>query len=207
MSTFDWTAIHRRLELATAFVAEGQERDPEKIRDLLQARARAAARPSLETAEEERLELLFFSLAGESYAVETRYLREVAQLQQLTTLPGVPPFLAGVIHLRGRVLAILDLRPVFELPNRGLTELNQVIVLAEGENEFGLLADSIQGLGPLAASELQSGLPTLKGVRKKFLKGITAEMLTVLDGGRLLSDPALKVNQKESRYTRGERKL
>jgi purine-binding chemotaxis protein CheW len=195
----DWESIHRRLAAAAAAISGRFEHGPEEARRILEARAREAARPPVESDDAERLEILAFSLAGESYGVETRHVREVCQLRDLTVLPCTPAFVAGVMNLRGQVLAIIDLRRFFELPARGLTELNRVIVLHDGENELGLLADSIDGLRSVIVSELQEGLPTLTGIRERFLKGVSGRMLAVLDGGRLLEDDGLKVNEQVTR--------
>ena len=111
-------------------------------------------------------------------------------------MPCTPPSIAGVMNLHGQILAIVDLREFFGLPARGLTELNRVIVLRGSDTELGLLADSIDGVRSVSASDLQDGLPTLTGIREKFLKGITGQMLAVLDGGRLLADAGLKVNEQ-----------
>jgi len=194
--TIDWEAIHRRLAVASAAISGGLDHGPEETRRILEVRARAAARPPVEPDDAERLEVLAFSLAGETYGVETCHVHEVCQLQDLTAVPCTPPFVAGVINLRGRIIAIIDLRTFFELPAKGLTELNRVIVLRGGSNELGLLADSIDGVCPVTASDLQEGLPTLTGIRQRFLKGITGRMLAVLDGDRLLSDAGLKVNEQ-----------
>lgn len=107
-----------------------------------------------------------------------------------------------MINLRGQILAILDLRKFFELPARGLTELNRVIVLAGGSDQLGLLADSIDGARSVSSKDSQECLPTLTGVRERFLKGIwagTGQMLALLDGGRLLADASLKVNDQVAR--------
>jgi purine-binding chemotaxis protein CheW len=120
----------------------------------------------------------------------------VCQLRDLTPVPCTPAFVAGVMNLRGRILATIDLRRFFDLPARGLTELNRVIVLGGGEGELGLLADSVDGVRSVRAADLQGGLATLTGVRERFLKGIAGEMLAVLDGDRLLADPGLKVDEQ-----------
>ncbi|MEI6414777.1 MAG: chemotaxis protein CheW [Pseudomonadota bacterium] len=189
----DWEAIHHRLATAAAGISGHLDQSPEEVRRILEARARTAAQAPAKPDESGHLEILGFSLAGETYAIETRHVREVCRLKDLTALPGAPPFLAGVMNLRGQILAIIDLRKVFEFPDRGLTELNRVIVLRGDGNELGLLADAIEGVRLLATSALQDCLPTLTGVREKFLKGVTGQMLVVLDGGRLLEDPGLKV--------------
>ena len=197
--TFDWKAIHRRLALTAEAISEGLGHDPEQVRRILEARARAAARPSVTPDTTERLEVLAFSLASETYCIETCHIREVCQIKDLTAVPCTPAFVAGVMNLRGRIVAIVDLRGFFELPARGLTELNRVIVLAGGDNELGLLADSIDGVRSVAVSDLQEGLSTLTGIRGRFLKGISGQMLAVLDGALLLADADLKVNEQVTR--------
>jgi purine-binding chemotaxis protein CheW len=195
----DWEAIHRRLAVAAATISGGLQHSPEETRRILKARARAAAKPPAKPDDAQRLEALAFSVAGETYGVETCHVREVCQLKDLTAVPCTPPFIAGVMNLRGQILAIVDLRKFFELPARGLTDLNRVIVLKGGNNELGLLADSIDGIRSVTASDLQEGLPTLTGIRERFLKGITGQMLAVLDGARLLGDAGLKVNEQVAR--------
>ena len=192
----DWEAIHRRLAVSAAAISGDFEQGPEEARRILVARARAEARPEARPDDRERLEVLAFTLAGETYGVETCHVREVCQLKNLTPLPCTPPFLAGVMNLRGRILAIIDLRKFFELPTRGLTELNRVIVLSGLDSELGLLADSIDGVRPVITSDLREGLSTLTGSYEKFLKGVTGQMLAVFDGGRLLADAGLKVNEQ-----------
>jgi purine-binding chemotaxis protein CheW len=195
----DWDAIHDRLAVAEAAISGGLQHGPEETRRILEARARAAAKPPVKPDDAQRLEILAFCLAGETYGVETCHVREVCQLKDLTAIPCTPPFIAGVMNLRGQILAIVDLCKFFELPARGLTELNRLIVLRDGDDEVGLLADSVDGVRPVAVSDLQEGLSTLTGIRERFLKGITSQMLAVLDGRRLLADVGLKVNEQVTR--------
>jgi purine-binding chemotaxis protein CheW len=194
--TIDWEAIHRRLAATAAAISGGRDHRPEEVRRVLGARARAAARVPARPDAAELLEVLVFSLAGETYGVEISHVREVCQLRDLTTVPCTPAFVAGVMNLRGRIVAAIDLRTFFDLPARGLTELNRVIVLGGGEGELGLLADSIDGVRSVRAADLQGGLATLTGIRERFLKGIAGQMLAVLDGDRLLADPGLKVDEQ-----------
>ncbi len=197
--TIDWEAIHRRLAVSATFISGGAGHSPEEVCRVLEARARVAAKPPVTVDDVKRLEILVFTIAGETYGVEICHVGEVCQLKDLTVLPCTPPFIAGVMNRRGQILAIVDLRKFFELPVQGLTELNRVIVLRGGDIELGLLADSIDGVRSVIASDLQEGLPTLTGIRERFLKGVTGQMLAVLDGGRLLVDARLKVNEQVNR--------
>ncbi len=188
----DWEAVHGRLALAAAALSGEVATDSEQARRILEARRKRAAVPPAQPDEAEKLAVLAFSISGESYGVEIRYVREVCRLRELTPIPCTPGFVAGAVILRGRVLVVIDLRSYFELPSAGLTELNQIIVLGDDADEFGLLADSIDGTRLIAAAELRENLPTLAGARGMFIRGITGQMLAVLDGHRLLKDESLK---------------
>jgi purine-binding chemotaxis protein CheW len=195
----DWDAIHQRLSVAATAISGGTRHGPDEVRRVLEVRARAAANPPAKVDDAEKLEALVFTIAGETYAVETCFVWEVCQLKNLTTLPCTAPFIAGVMNRRGQILAIVDLRKFFGLPARGLTELNRVIVLKGSDSELGLLADSIDGVRSVKVLDLQEGLPTLTGIRERFLKGVTGQMLAVLNGGRLLVDASLKINEQVNR--------
>jgi len=145
----------------------------------------------------EQIELVEFRLAGERYAVETRFVTEVHPLRDLTPLPGTPPFVRGIVNLRGRILPVYDLKKFFALPEQGLTDLHRILVVQGDDFEVGLLADVVVGVRTLAATALTPALPTLSAIAAIYLKGITAESLVVLDLGRLLSDPRIVVNDGE----------
>ncbi|CAK0744068.1 CheW-like domain-containing protein [Gammaproteobacteria bacterium] len=197
MGSIDWNVIHGRLAKVTATISGEVCLSPGEVQKVLETRASAIVQLSDPLELGEKLEVLEFQLSGESYAIESKYVYEVCKLKDLTFLPNTPSFIAGVINLRGRVLAIVDIRKLFEFPSKGLTELNQVIVLSERGNEFGILADSILGVRSLSFSSLQEKLPTLTGIRAQFLKGVTGQMSTILDGGRLLEDSSLKVDDSQ----------
>lgn len=169
----------------------------EHAAQVLRQRAQALARPA------ERREtgsaaigLLEFSLAHERYAVETQYVREVFPLKELTPLPSTPPFIRGVVNLRGRILPVLDLKKFFDLPEKGLTDLHRIIVVSGNGLELGLLADAVATVRSVSVESLQTALPTLTGIREQYLKGLTSERLVVLDLSRLLADPEIVVHEE-----------
>jgi purine-binding chemotaxis protein CheW len=97
---------------------------------ILRTRARALARtPPQASAEGAMLELLEFRLASERYAVESQLVEEVHPLRDLTPLPCTPPFVLGIVNVRGRILPVLDLKKFFDLPERGLTDLHRIILV------------------------------------------------------------------------------
>lgn len=164
---------------------------------ILRARARALARtPPRATAAGAMLEVLEFRLASERYAVESRLVQEVHPLRDLTPLPCTPPFVLGIVNVRGRILPVLDLKKFFDLPERGLTDLHRIILVHGNNLELGLLADVIVGVRNVRADSLLPSLPTLTGIRADFLKGVSDERLVVLDLDRILRDPKIVVHEE-----------
>ncbi|WP_332739115.1 chemotaxis protein CheW [Hydrogenophaga sp.] len=167
-----------------------------EARQILRARAQALARPPENSrTTEATLELLEFHLARERYAVETRYVREVHPLKHLTPLPSTPPFVLGIVNVRGRILPVFDIRKFFGLSENGLTDLHRIILVGGNDLELGLLADISVGVLTIAAGSVQPPPPTFTGIGTQYLKGITAERLVVLDIGRILTDPGILVHQ------------
>ena len=162
---------------------------------VLRSRARELARPAAgANVVGEQLELLEFRLADERYALETSFVSEVQPLRDLTPLPGTPAFVRGIVNLRGRVLAVYDLKKFFGLPEHGLTDLHRIIVVRGDDFEVGLLADVVTGVRRLPRESLSPPLPTLSAIATEYLEGITGDHLVVLSVARILSDPRIVVN-------------
>jgi purine-binding chemotaxis protein CheW len=120
----------------------------------------------------------------------------VAVLESLTPLPCVPAFVLGIVNLRGEMLSVIDLKRFFELPDKGLGDLNKIIVLRSEEVLFSVLADAIVGVRRVMLADIHPSLPTLTGIRKDYLKGITPERLIVLDTEKLLADERIVVREE-----------
>jgi purine-binding chemotaxis protein CheW len=193
----DWSEVHRRLERAQAALEQRTTLTPDETNAILKARAKALAREQEpDQCEQDRLEVIEFVLADEKYAVESSFVREVYPFREFTPIPGAPPFVLGVTNVRGQIVSVVDLKKFFGLPEKGLPDLRKVILISDGEMEFGLLADTVVGLRHILLPDLQATLPTLTGARKEFLKGVTAARVAVLDSARLLSDERMLVDQK-----------
>jgi purine-binding chemotaxis protein CheW len=195
-SSIDWPAIHHRLDHVAKTLEQGLAPAPGERKRILKERARILAR------EEEahqvvraRMEVIEFVLAYERYAIESRWVREVYPLKEITPLPGTPAFVLGIINVRGQIVSVVDLKKFFDLPDKGLTDLNKVIIMGDGNVEFGLLADAVPGMRQIPRDEIQPPLPTMTGVRAEYVQGLTADRLAVLNVAKILADPAIKVCQ------------
>jgi purine-binding chemotaxis protein CheW len=182
----------------TTIPAPAESPVADSAREILKARARALARPAKrdEDGQGEILNIIEFRLAQERYAVEQKYVREVHPLRELTPLPCTPGFVLGMINIRGQILPVIDVKKFFDLPEAGITDLHMVIIIHTEEMELGILADAVTGVRSVPQSLCQPSLPTLTGIRAKYLKGVTDQHVVILDVPSILNDPKTIVNEE-----------
>lgn len=193
----DRVKARRQLGDAGAAVGQAMTLTPQQERDVLRARAKVLARePQPPPPDGLRVDIVEFQVAQERYGIELGGVREVYPLRDLTPIPGTPPYVLGVISVRGEILSVIDLRRFFDLPQGGLTDLNRVIIVRSREMELGILADAVLGIRTIFRREIQPALPTLTGIRAEYLMGVTGDRLVILNTERMLSDRRLIVHEE-----------
>ena len=193
----DWNEVRRRLDTAGEALAQGAEPSPEEQRSILKARARALARePVRADAAQEFLDIIEFRLASETYGIESAFVREVHPLKDFTPLPGTPPFVLGIVNVRGQILSVVDLKKFFNLPDKGLGELNKVIIIRDDRMEFGILADVILGTVSIPLDAIQPPVPSVTGIGAEYLKGVTEDREIILDAAKILGDEKIVVYEE-----------
>ncbi len=195
-SAINWREVYARLEQQRKDLEAGGP-PPEEVRRILTERAKALA----QVREEIRLpidvlELLVFSLAKERYGVEPTHVADLAPLRGVTPIPGTPPFVLGVMNHVGRLRAVLDLRRLLDHGGEGRTEGKWVLAVETAGMMFGIVCDAVAGIVRIGAHELAPPPVTLSAGRRAFVRGVTADMVTVLDLEALARDPRIVVNDE-----------
>lgn len=119
-----------------------------------------------------------FRLEKERYALPLGAIREVVVSPPVyTRVPRAPSAIRGVINLRGRVVTIVELKPLLKVsgPDRGG---NKIVLLDRGRRDLGLLVTEVEGIETIEKISSSAGTkaPAVRGVAR--LKGLA---VTVLD--------------------------
>jgi purine-binding chemotaxis protein CheW len=192
-SKINWELIRRRMEQSAASLNNAAAPSQAAKAAVLRARAKALARaPEVAERPGHYIEIVEFMLAYERYAVDCAFVREVHPLKDITALPGAPAFVAGIVNVRGQIVSVVDMKTFFDLPRKGLTDFNRVIILNDGQMEFGLLVDAVLTVHRLALDAIQPPLPTLIGVRANYLHGVSQQRTIILNAAKLLADPDMQ---------------
>jgi len=138
----------------------------------------------------ELLQLVTFGLGAEEYALETLCVQEIIRMQNLTRVPNSPPFVDGVINLRGKVITVVNLRTRFGLPARELNKATRIIVVEAKSDVLGFIVDSVSEVLRIAADTVDPP-PRLSSKSGEFVSAVgklEGRLLLLLDVHRLMTD-------------------
>jgi purine-binding chemotaxis protein CheW len=192
----DWTEVHRRMDRARMALEQDVIYSSEDKQSILKARAADLRKEQETDISQESIEIVEFRLASEIYGIETVFVREVYPLKSYTILPGTPAFVLGIINVHGQILSVIDLKKFFNLPEKGLGDLNKVILLRNDYMEFGILADAILGTRSIMTDKIQTSPVNVTGIGSDYLKGVAGDRVIILDGEKILGDRKIIVNQE-----------
>ena len=167
-----------------------------RVTEVLKKRARFYAKPRGDIRKEVALKrIVVFSLSGELYGIEVDEIKEVFYLDSLTTLPGTPSFLKGIVNVRGKIVPVIDLKSFFQLADSGISDLNKVIILENEQYELGLLADFIKTVEEVDFKLLEPPLPVLTDIRANYTKGLI-DGIIILSVSEIVNDKKLIIDDK-----------
>ena len=122
------------------------------------------------------MKVILFTLANEHYGVEVDKVRTIERMMPLTRVPKTPPFVKGVINLRGVVIPVIDLRGRFNLPESDYTDNTRIIIVAvkdaSKQMEVGLIVDSANDVIDIDSDRIEEPPELVGGIRAKYLRGV-----------------------------------
>ncbi len=122
----------------------------------------------------ELVQLVTFSMAGETYALEIQQVEAIINLVPITRVPKAPPHIDGVINLRGEIVPVINTRRRLRLSEVEKRPNNQIIILSFEEEKVkaGFLVDSVQEVIRLPESAIEPPSRVSEGVDVEYLRGV-----------------------------------
>ncbi|MBI2569371.1 MAG: purine-binding chemotaxis protein CheW [Candidatus Schekmanbacteria bacterium] len=140
-------------------------------------------------------QLVTFHLAGERYALDIAGVREILDLPTITPIPLTPPFVQGVVNVRGEIIACIDPAGILGLQRTASTESPALLVAMCGKRCLALVVDAVTGVRHVPECDLEAPSPTLSSAATDFLQAIAQrgeEPLMILDLDKFLAADALR---------------
>ncbi len=136
------------------------------------------------------IRLVTFRLMDETYGIDVMQVQEVLRVSEIAPVPGAPPYVMGIINLRGNVVTVMDTRDRFGLAPGELTDASRILIIESDEQVIGMLVDSVAEVVDLQDSLVDAAPNVGNEESARYIQGVaTIEkgLLIVVDLNRLLT--------------------
>ncbi len=152
----------------------------------------------------ESSQYLTFHLGEEVFAMDIRTVREIIQHAAMTIVPLMPPFVRGVINLRGAVVPVIDLQSRFGRARAQVGKKTCIVIFdASRDNEkieLGLMVDAVSEVIEIAATQIEPAPQFGSSIQRDYIRGlgkVDGKFIVILEPDRALNidDMALLVDK------------
>ena len=130
-----------------------------------------------------------FRVGTAEYAIPASQVLHLESFETATHVPGAPPYVAGLVQVRGRVVPVVDLRKRFGLPPTDRELAHRVVVVQLGARVAGLLVDSAREVMQLDETSFREAPELIKEQANGFVTGIATvreRMFLIVDVQRVI---------------------
>jgi purine-binding chemotaxis protein CheW len=142
---------------------------------------------------------LTFFLAGEEYGIEILSVHEIIGMMPITSVPGTPEYICGIINLRGKIIPIVDLRSKFGMESKEQTSETCIIVVHVQGVEVGIVVDRVSEVLNIAGGDIEPPPSFGKEVNTEYILGIgksQSKVKILLNIDRVISSDQIVQLQK-----------
>lgn len=139
-------------------------------------------------------QLIVFHLGEEEFAARIAEVREIIKTGAITPIPDAPPFIKGIINVRGDIVVTLDPKVLFSLAERDVP-CKHVIITEQEKNIFGLMVDEVTEVMRIPESDIKPPPELLAAIREEYVRGVVTledRLIILLDLRQVLSDEELE---------------
>ncbi|TQV75575.1 chemotaxis protein CheW [Aliikangiella marina] len=137
------------------------------------------------------LQWVTFRLANETYGINVMQVQEVLRFSDIAPVPGAPPYVLGIINLRGNVVTVIDTCQRFGLPPIEITDNTRIVIIETSHQVIGILVDAVAEVVYLKQSEIETTPNVGNEESAKFIQGVSHrdnELLILVDLNKLLGE-------------------
>lgn len=131
-----------------------------------------------------------FRLEDETYGINVMQVQEVLPMTDIAPVPGSPPFVMGIINLRGNVVTVIDTRMRFGLSTCEPEDNSRIVVIESGDQIAGMLVDSVAEVIEVRASEVDTAPGVGNEESARYIYGVVSrdeQLLILIDINRMLT--------------------
>lgn len=119
------------------------------------------------------VQFIVVKIGEEQYGINIKYIDNIVRMEHITRVPQVPPYLKGVINLRGEVIPVMSLRLKMGLPEDVETKASRIIIIKmEQHGNIGLMVDEVKEVVNLEEEQIEKASYGSRENSESFILGI-----------------------------------
>lgn len=115
---------------------------------------------------------LTFDIEQESFAIPIKYVNQIIGIQKISNMPDTPPYVKGVVNLRGKVIPVIDARLRFGLEAVEYNDRTCIIVMIIEDDLYGLIVDKVSEVVYIKEDQVTPPLNQKLTKGNKYIAGI-----------------------------------
>ncbi|NLZ48495.1 MAG: chemotaxis protein CheW [Clostridiales bacterium] len=138
-------------------------------------------------------QLVTFKLEREEYAIKINYVEEITRMTEVTRIPRAPYFIDGIVNLRGNVIPVLNLRKMFRMEEKEISNSTRIIIVDLDNKKTGIIVDEVSEVLRFEKSFIETPPDVLKNDEcKEYIDGVGKldkgkRMILILDLEKIMS--------------------
>jgi len=137
------------------------------------------------------VQVVGFYIGEDEYAVNISKVREISPMVDIRKVPKSPPFVEGVINLRGGIVPVIDLRKRFDLAVNENRMSTKILIVELNRNQVGMIVDNVSEVMRFYQDEIEKTPPMFSSsIDSQYIQGVAKlndKLIILLDVDKLFS--------------------
>ncbi len=141
---------------------------------------------------------LTFDIEDESFAIPIKYVNQIIGIQKISNMPDTPPYVKGVVNLRGKVIPVIDARLRFGLHSIDYNDRTCIIVMIIHDDLYGLIVDKVSEVVIIKEDQVTPPLNQKLTKGNKYIAGIGKvgdQVKIIISPNEILSEEVFNILQ------------
>jgi len=134
-----------------------------------------------------------FGIEDESFALDIEKVKEIIIPVEIAKVPNVPEFIEGMINIRGKIHAVVNMRSKFKIPKKDFDEGTKIILVNMNSVLAGIIVDGVAEIIRVEAEDIDKAPEIISKANPEYINGVIkkeGKMVIILDIDRVINSAA-----------------
>lgn len=136
-----------------------------------------------------------FKVGKELFGVYIHVVQEIVRVPEITPVPEMPPFVEGVINLRGKIVSIVELSKKLKIEGSSKTRASRILIIELEKKVVGLLVDAVTEILRIPPESVEPAPDIVTSVGAEYITGVGKlpdKLIILLDLKNILKPDEIK---------------